>query len=337
MLELEELRRWVEEILNIQLSTYIENKQDTLLKRDRYEFAFRVYTDIGEHKGYDYIDYKGDISVQPTNKIRRYIEAEMLQIDSSVEATDYTNIVRNTELTILVPLNDIELLDERNIVVEEIRNIIEDTFKNNYPYTSNGLQEEPFSVKCSLASSGDRESRALVGDSVTLTAYLNFYYVESGIYSSSFKLMIDGTEIIPIRMGVSRALTQETNTYSNDTRAVAMNTPTSSVLTINFDVVCRNNRIYADMYRYAVAGKTLDKDNVLKPKVAHAVEIAYPQYGSPLTTKLLMNFDTINISTQLPLIASMSVTLTETKYINGLTNLSAYASQHLNEIVAEQE
>jgi hypothetical protein len=338
MFELEALAEWIQTRLNSGLNYY----QSELLSTNRYEFAFRVYTDIGEHKGYDYINTKsGLVSDKPTNKIRRYIECQLSQIDSSVEATSFVNIIRNTQLEILIPLNDIELLDDRNQVVNEIRKIIDEDFSKNGSGTiSENGTEYPFSFDYSLSNTGERNTRMFTGDSVTLTAYINFYYVEEGLSSKDVEVYIDDEQIVPIRMGIDRSLVQETNTFSNDTRLTARNTPTSSIFTLNFDLVAKQKGgIYREMYRHALTSQST-KFLTQKTNVAHHVRIVI-HYGkeslSYVETNKLMNFDKISISTQLPLIASMSVVMSETKYIEGLTVISNMSKETLDKILAEQE
>ncbi len=347
MLELSSLAEKIEDILNTQLSIN-QQSENTLLANNRVKYQFRVYTDIGEHKGFDYLDPKGEISLEKTNNIVRYIECILTQNDSSVESVNFVNIVRDTELEICIPLNDIELIDNKNSVVNEIRSIIDTAFSKNRNInaTFDGVNYE-FSMEYSLSNTGERTNRTYIGDSVTLVAYINFYYVEAGLDSSLIVLTIDGALINPIRMGISRGLTQQTNTYSNDTRAVGMNTPTSSLFSINFDLVARTKYAnFNEMYKYALTGKSTDSNGYQKPNVAHFVNIAFLQrniidgelngYSVAAETNKLMNFETIGISKQDPLIASMSVTMTETKYIEGLTNLSKYASDNLSLILSEQ-
>ena len=332
MLELSELAFWLENKINTALETYIANNEDTLLKSDRVEYKFKIDTDIGEHKGFDYIDFQGNISIERTNRIYRYIQAQLTQNDSSVDSTSFIDVTRNTTLEILVPLNDIETIDNKNDVVEEIRNLLDSTFSlNGFGATSDG---DKFSYEFGLAATGARNLRTLVGDSVTLLAFINFYYVESGLNSNEVLITIDGQELKPIRFGMSRGATQQTNTFSNDTRAVAMNTPTSSLFSINFDVVARKGRyLYTTMYSHLLKGKSVVINTEEKANVAHVVEISI---GGVTTTKL-MSYETVSISGQNPLIASLSATMVETKYIDGMINLSKEAEEKLTAILQEQE
>lgn len=337
MFELKSLAEWIQIRLNSGLNYY----QSELLSTNRYEFAFKVDTDIGEHKGYDYIDTNGAVVNQKTNKIRRYIECELSQVDSSVESTAFVNIIRNTQLQILIPLNDIEVLEERNQVVNEIRKIIDEDFSKNGSGTiSENGTEYPFSFDYSLSNTGDRNTRMFTGDSVILTAYINFYYVEEGLSSKDVEIYIDDEQIVPIRMGIDRSLVQETNTFSNDTRLTARNTPTSSIFTLNFDLVAKQKGgIYRDMYQQALTSQSR-KFLTEKTNIAHHVRIVIYLDKERLTyveTNKLMNFDKISISTQLPLIASMSVVMSETKYIEGLTVISNMSKEALDKILDEQE
>lgn len=338
MLELSELALWLEDKINTALETYIANNEDTLLKSDRVEYKFKIDTDIGEHKGFDYIDFQGNISTERTNRIVRYIQAQLTQNNSSVDSTAFIDVTRNTTLEILVPLNDIDTIDNKNSVVEEIRNLLDNTFSlNGFGETEDG---DTFSYEFGLATTGARNLRTLVGDSVTLLAFINFYYVESGLNSNQVTIQIDGYRITPIRFGLSRGETQQTNTFSNDTRMVAMNTTTSSLFSINFDIVARtSNDFYKELYKHLLKGKSQNSTYQEKPNIAHAVRIAIlDETGAFLTeTNKLMSIESVSMSGQNPLIASLSVTMVETKYVEGLTNLSVVANNILNIILEEQE
>ena len=250
MLELSELALWLENKINTALDTYTTVNNDTLLKSDRVEYKFKIDTDIGEHKGFDYLDLQGNTSIERTNRIVRYIQAQLTQNNSSVDSTAFIDVTRNTTLEILVPLNDIEAIDNKNSVVEEIRNLLDSTFSlNGFGTTADG---DTFSYEFGLATTGARNLRTLVGDSVTLLAFINFYYVESGLSSNQVMIQIDDATIVPIRFGMSRGTTQQTNTFSNDTRMVGMNTTTSSLFSINFDVVARTSGIfYQEIYKHS--------------------------------------------------------------------------------------
>ena len=117
MLKLSNLGAWIQERLNDTLAEYINNNADTRLKTDRMVYAFKVYTDQGKHKGFDYIDHNGNIVNQVTNHRVRYIECQLSQNDSTVEATGYVSVTRNTILEILIPLYP-ELLEERYKISE---------------------------------------------------------------------------------------------------------------------------------------------------------------------------------------------------------------------------
>lgn len=344
MLELSKIAEWLETKLNEQLSIHIHNTENTKLKSDRVVYMFRVYADQGEHKGFDYIQKKGfdyidlnnNISIEKTNFIVRYIEAILTQSDSSVEATNYIDITRNTTLEILVPLNDIDKsdIDIKEQVVEEIRNVIDTTFsKNGRGTLDNG---EAFSFEYSLSSTGIRNTRAFVGDSITLLAYINFYFVQDSLSPTDVTLQIDGEQIVPIRFTMSQGTTSNTNTFSDDSRAMAMNTPTASVFSINFDLVARKGRFYKELYRRLITGKSTDYTNTQKSNVAYDVGI-YIQVGNEeIYTVKLMNIESISMSGQNPLIPSLSVTMNEVKYIEGLTNISDSAEEVLDTIIRRQ-
>lgn len=338
MLELSELATWIETTINSSLANYVNSNQDTLLKTDRVTYMFKVDTDIGEHKGFDYIDLEGNISLERTNHIVRYIQAILTQNDSSVDSTSFIDITRNTTLEILVPLNDIDTIDKKNNVVDEIRNVLDNTFSlNGFGATTDGDQ---FSYEFGLATTGTRNLRTFVGDSVTLLAYMNFYFVENGLNSNKVIIRIDSEIITPIRFGISRGSTQQTNTYSNDTRAVGMNTQTATLFSINFDIVARTTgNFYKELYKHMLIGKNQASDYQEKPSVAHSLHLMIiNDSGETITeTFKLMKIESVSMSGQNPLIASLSVVMTEEKYIEGLTNISVMAKGLLSNILQEQQ
>ena len=346
MLELSSLSLWLEGKLNYELELYTQ-ANETILKTDRVEYRFRIYTDTGEHKGYDYLDSNGNISNETTNRIVRYIEAILTQTDSEVEATTYTSVARNTQLEILIPLNDYIEVDLRKQIVEETRKVMDTAFsKNGDAYLLGDDEIYKFNYKYSLTTTGNRNTRAYAGDSLTMYAFINFFYVQDGVPSSNFKIYIDGEEITPLRIGFNRGISQQTNTYSNDASMTALNTPVQSMFSINFDAVARNTTVFKEFYKHLVKGKSKTVGNVEKANVAHLVEVKIvdsQMNGQGEMTEIvltesnkLMSIENVALNGQIPLMASISVTLTETKYVQGLTQITESASLKLNEIKDEQ-
>lgn len=347
MLELSSLSVWLEGKLNYELGLYTQ-ENETILKADRVEYRFRIYTDSGEHKGYDYLDAEGNITNEMTNRIVRYIEAILTQTDSEVEATTYTSIARNTQLEILIPLNDYIEVDLRKQIVEEIRKVMDTAFSKNGDAYLLGDDGEiyKFNYKYSLTTTGNRNTRAYAGDSLTMYAFINFFYVQDGVPSSNFKIYIDGEEITPLRIGFNRGISQQTNTYSNDASMTALNTPTQSMLSINFDLVARDTGFCITLYRHLVKGTGISQPAATKPNVAHLVKLgmlirdidAQGNVTETLAFEIykLMSIENVALNGQIPLMASYSATLTETKYVEGLTPISPEAYAKLDNILAEQ-
>lgn len=341
MLKLSNLGAWIQERLNDTLAEYINNNADTRLKTDRMVYAFKVYTDQGKHKGFDYIDHNGNVVNQVTNHRVRYIECQLSQNDSTVEATGYVSVTRNTILEILIPLDNIDEVGYEEAITEEIRTVIDTAFNTiGDAYITEDNQIVQFGFKYSLSNTGIRTNRPFIGDSISMTAYINFFFVESGISANDIQIFIDGVQIIPLRYGFNRGTSQQSNTYSDDNTMTAKNTPTSSLFSFNFDTTARRTPPLISAMNFAFRG--LEWGNVKKgagttfpsdfsfdfmPNVAHFVEIKMATSdGGEFFIEKYMIFENVSVSGALPLLASLSVTMTEVKVVDGLTPLSDKAA-----------
>lgn len=347
MLKLSSLGKWIEERLNNTLAEHINNNSNTILNTDRVIYAFKVYTDQGNHKGYDYLntntlDIEGVGIVQlATNKRVRYIECQLAQNDSTVEATGYVSITRDTVLEIIIPLDNIDEVGFEETITEEIRTVLDNSFNTiGDAYVVENNNAIPFGFKYSLSNTGIRTNRAFIGDSISMTAYINFFFVESGISANDIEIYIDGERIIPLRYGFNRGTTQQSNTFSGDNTMTAKNTPTSSLFSFNFDTTARRTapilsamnfafRALENGYLKTGAGNQMIGDFVfdMYPNLAHLVEIKVLPIGStvPFTIEKYMIFENVAVSGAVPLLASLSVTMTEVKVVDGLTPLSDVA------------
>lgn len=357
MLKLSSLGKWIEERLNNTLAEHINNNSNTILNTDRVIYAFKVYTDQGNHKGYDYLntntlDIEGVGIVQlATNKRVRYIECQLAQNDSTVEATGYVSITRDTVLEIIIPLDNIDEVGFEETITEEIRTVLDNSFNTiGDAYVVENNNAIPFGFKYSLSNTGIRTNRAFIGDSISMTAYINFFFVESGISANDIEIYIDGERIIPLRYGFNRGTTQQSNTFSSDNTMTAKNTPTSSLFSFNFDTTMRNDVPLMDALEWKFKGTNVGARNASDynsgtlpdlPNVAHLVKFSLTR-TVPLpngigkdeiegfTFEKYMIFENVALSGAIPLLASLSVTMTEVKVVEGLTPLTprAYAKYY---------
>lgn len=335
MLKLSSLGRWIEERLNNTLDTYITNNTNTILDTDRVRYAFKVYTDQGKHKGFE------NISI---NKRRRFIECQLSQNDSTVEATGYVSVTRDTLLEIIIPLDNIDEVGFEDTITEEIRTVIDSSFNQigDAIVTEDGTPYR-FGFKYSLSNTGIRTNRPYIGDSISMTAYINFFFVENGINSSDIEIYIDGERIIPLRYGFNRGTTQQSNVFSGDNTMTAKNTPTSSLFSFNFDTTMRYSVPLMNALEWKYKGVNIGSTQIggnfegtYLPNVAHLVEIKlYIEVVTPNgiikepvdegTTTKYMIFENVSLSGAIPLLTSLSVTMTEVKVTPGLTPLSVQA------------
>ena len=355
MLKLSSLGKWIEERLNNTLAEHINNNSNTILNTDRVIYAFKVYTDQGNHKGYDYLntntlDIEGVGIVQlATNKRVRYIECQLSQNDSTVEATGYVSITRDTVLEIIIPLDNIDEVGFEETITEEIRTVLDNSFNTiGDAYVVENNNAIPFGFKYSLSNTGIRTNRAFIGDSISMTAYINFFFVESGISANDIEIYIDGERIIPLRYGFNRGTTQQSNTFSGDNTMTAKNTPTSSLFSFNFDTTMRYDVPLMDALEWKFKGTNVGARNASDynsgilpdfPNVAHLVKFKLTRAFQTIngvekveiwSFEKYMIFENVALSGAIPLLASLSVTMTEVKVVEGLTPLTprAYAKYY---------
>ena len=344
MLKLSSLGKWIEERLNDTLTTYIDNNTNTILNTDRVIYAFKVYTDQGKHKGFENIS---------ANKRRRFIECQLSQNDSTVEATGYVSVTRDTLLEIIIPLDNIDEVGFEDTITEEIRTVIDNSFNQigDAIITEDGTPYR-FGFKYSLSNTGIRTNRPYIGDSISMTAYINFFFVENGINSGDIEIYIDGERIIPLRYGFNRGTTQQSNVFSGDSTMTAKNTPTGSLFSFNFDTTARRITALTDAMNFtfrAVENSFIKKSGENNPQfpndflfgtnphTAHLVEIKiYPlDSTTPLEIEKYMCFENVSLSGAIPLLASLSVTMTEVKVVDGLTPLSEKATEKYYNVVIQ--
>lgn len=326
------------------LAEFIENKLNTKLEllndyTKSVVFRFRLIADVGEYKDYDYLYYDNlSTSWQPTtdktSKIVKYINTFFSAVGSTVEGVDEYEYTYRTALAFMIPILTIDRKTKYNKVVDLIQTLVNDEFKQNSEGTYNvGAITYSFGILNSLCTTGTRELRGVIGDSVELDSYIDFYFVQDGLNSSKVKLYIDGTldeddgvvtatpHLVPsTRIGFNRVSASKSVQKSNAGNEISKHIPTSTVFALNFDMPARLNAIDS-----ILRGFLFDGTNTI-----HYVEIKIElglnesnvmQYE---THSYYMRFDTSSFATEQATFASSGAKLIEAEILDN-SELSDYA------------
>ena len=84
MIDISFFAQSLENLLNDEVEAQI-SAGNTNLDNGRVEYRFLVHMDGGEYKDFDYIDGNENISIEQTNKIRRYINCEFDTTGSQID------------------------------------------------------------------------------------------------------------------------------------------------------------------------------------------------------------------------------------------------------------
>lgn len=315
MIDISFFAQTLENLLNDEVEAQILAGNATL-DNGRVTYRFLIHADGGEYKDFNYIDGNGNISIEQTNKIVRYINCEFDTTGSQIDGVLSVEMSFNSRLEILVPLVNAGRGKKRLELINTIRQVIDNTFRLNSSgvYSVDNIDYN-YGVIYQLADTGAREKRAEIGDSELMTVYLAYFLVQDGVNSKDYQLFIDGEQIYYTRLGFNRGLTNESNVPSDSTNGAGNNVPSSSVFGLNFDMPTRTNN--ADI----MIAKALFEGEI----VAHYVELITPFNAQGTSYKYLMLINDTSNNAETSKFASTTVTMVEAS--EGLP-LSPYAQQN---------
>ena len=221
------------------------------------DFEFLIHADTGEYKAH----------TRHVNTITRYINGELTITSSDVAGTSLENLtaVIRTRMELLVPM--VGSRKSNNALLNAVRDHIANKLNfANQKYVNIGSQIFLQVVNFDFAATGIREQVAVVGDAVTLSMYVTFSYVMSGIASDGIQLYltkVNGKELLPScpilysKLGIARKLVTESNVFSNESAnaPISRSLPTSSVLSINVDLLARLTAFDEAMRNYRLKGQ----------------------------------------------------------------------------------
>ncbi len=268
----------------------ISNPSEALVPNERYEF--KIFTDTGVYQRAE----------RDRNTVKRFINGIMSVIGNDVEGTsanNYTAVVQ-TKVDFLIPFAEGADENDRNTILSAVRQVI--TAALQYTNTESVDDSDGISylyvINYALANSGSRAQMNEAGDAFTLSVFINHSFVTMGVASSEYEFRIvnnDGEHLIPYqKYGMARKCTFDTNT---DNSLNAVNTPTSTVLTINFDLYKRISDFDEAIDAYLF-------ECVLSP-----ITIRVTRLNDNKSHKYTMYIDTGALNGAVGAIASSSVTL----------------------------
>lgn len=319
------------------LAEFIETKLNTRLDElndytKSIVFRFRLIADVGEYLDYEYLTKSGTSWVttpNQTDKVVKYINTFFSAVGSTVEGVDEYEYTYRTALAFMIPILTLEKKTKYNKVVDLIQTVVNDEFKQNSEgsYTI-GTTTYHFGVLNSLCTTGSREQRGVIGDSVELDSYIDFYFVQDGLNSSKVKLYIDGSlttsggtttatpYLIPsTRIGFNRISSSKSVQKSDASSEVSKHIPTSTVFALNFDMPARLNNIDT-----IIRGFLFDGTNAI-----HYVEIKIETGENTYETHdYYMRFDSSSFATEQATFASCGAKLVEAEILDN-AELSDYA------------
>lgn len=165
-------------------------------------YRFHIYEDDGEYKGAD----------RDGNEITKYINCTLVYLgdDKNISGSYQTLIWTETasaRLDLLVPDIDLERINnagERETFEGVLRQVLDSAFR--MPYVEGATSNTTYTF--SYASTGEKDIREAVGNSLTLTVFINTYTVSGGVSSAQYYITLNGTDIRPIKLDISRTATQ---------------------------------------------------------------------------------------------------------------------------------
>ena len=177
---------------------------------------FEIFSDTGDY-------FK---AVRAGNTVTEYINGLAQVVQSSITPTQ--GLVVATQQVRLefafpveeynIPLGTDETVTVKTVeeITEEVRDIYEEAFQTAYTEVlTDGGKTFAVTVMTYPMSTGERNQRQIIGDSMTLVAYLDFSMVENGLSSFNCPIKLDGVELPYTSLAIDRAPAAEANAYSN--------------------------------------------------------------------------------------------------------------------------
>lgn len=273
-------RRFKTMITLVQLADLFEKGLNAMLNDP--EIQFKIWASVGKKKK----------AVRYGNTVISFITGNLQTSSSANEANLLVMGVNGLSLEFFIPTQTPRTNSEQKAselqeiengqykFVDRIVNAINGYFETAQTFTfKDGEIEYGISFRAGTCLTGDVSLASRLGKNVTVTVYIECYFLQGGINSKDVIVSVDG-EIIPfqsVKIGRSNRLSNDV--YSGD--LVVKNISTASALSIDFVMPANADNTTKQAKEFLLNGD---------PNVAHFVRL---QYGNGNVAQYLMIFDSL--------------------------------------------
>lgn len=265
------------------------------------EIRFKIWAHAGEYKP----------PLREGNKVAYNIVGNLTSSTSANDANDLAMGVNGLSLEFSVPLQQprtnasqtteelAKINDEQYPFVTYIVNAINGCFQRAKTLVMTDADGVEFTVayQAGTAVSGTVDLSSLIGNAVSVSVYIEVYFVEGGINSKNLIVYFDNSPVPYIAVRHGRTPVVDGDIYSG--KLVSKNLITSSAFALDLDYPANGDILTKASVDYLLSGE---------PNVAHFVEVVFGAAGKKL---FLMTLNTLQTSAQGISIAGVSASLME--------------------------
>lgn len=177
---------------------------------------FKIFSDTG-----DYLKAvrAGNTVTETINGLAQVVQSSITPTQGLVVATQQVRLefaFPVEEYNIPLGTDGPDTVKPVEVITEEVRDIYEEAFQTAYTEVlTDGGKTFAVTVMTYPMSTGERNQRQIIGDSMTLVAYLDFSMVENGLSSFNCPIKLDGVELPYTSLAIDRTPAAEANAYSN--------------------------------------------------------------------------------------------------------------------------
>lgn len=282
-----------------QLAIIFENGLNNLLNNP--EIKFKIWANAGEYKK----------PYRDGNTVTHYITGNLRTSTSTNDANRLAMGVNGLTLDFMVPITppktnamqtEAELAkidDEQYPFITYIANAINRYFQRAQTIALKDENKVEFtlSFKAGVVIPGSIDISARYGNSITISAYIEVYFIEGGISSKNVLVYFDN-QIVPFMVArQGRTPVFDSDIYAG--KLVSKNIVTSSAFAIDIDFPANGDRLTQESVDYLLKGE---------PNTAYFVKLVF----GGKEEQYLMTFNSVQYSAQGISVAGGSLSLIET-------------------------
>lgn len=273
-------RRFKRMITLVQLAEIFENGLNGILNDP--EIQFKIWATVG----------KKAKSVRNGNTVISYITGILQTNSSANEANLLVMGVNGLSLEFSVPTKTPRTNAEQKAAelqeiengqykfVDRIVSAINKYFENAQTFTFiDGEIEYGISFRAGTCLTGDVGMASQLGKNVTVSVYIECYFLQGGVNSKDVIVSVDGVTIPYQNIKIGRSNRLSNDVYSGD--LIVKNISTASALSIDFAMPANSDNTTQQAKEFLLHGD---------PNVSHFVRL---QYGDGNVAQYLMMFDSL--------------------------------------------